>query len=87
MTRRRLPPSAHEVMLADAKTRGDKFPAWQKDPLGETLRAIEGIPKDKVFVDGYANFQRDMVYGDKPDFSTAMGTLNTLAGHLKKIAT
>jgi predicted nucleotidyltransferase component of viral defense system len=75
---------AHEVMLADAKTRGDKFPAWQKDPLGETLRAIEGIPKDKVFNDGYANFCRDMVYGDKPDFSAAMRTLNTIAGHLKK---
>jgi predicted nucleotidyltransferase component of viral defense system len=77
---------AHEVMLADAQTRGDKFPAWQNDPLGETLRAIEGIPKDKVFIDGYANFQRDMVYGDKPDFSAAVGTLNTLAGHLKKVA-
>ncbi len=75
---------AHEVMQADAETRGDKFPAWQKDPLGETLRAIEGIAKDKVFAEGYANFQRDMVYGDKPDFNTAMGTLNTLAGHLKK---
>ena len=24
------------------------------------------------------------VYGDKPDFTTAMGTLNTLADHLKK---
>lgn len=76
---------AHEVMLADAKTRGDKFPAWQKDPLGETLRAIEAIPKDKVFTDGYADFQRDMVYGDKPDFTAAMGTLNTLAGHLKHV--
>ena len=76
---------AHEVMLADAKTRGDKFPAWQKDPLGETLRAIEGIPKDKVFVDGYANFQRDMVYGDKPDFNTAMESLNTLRDHLGKL--
>lgn len=76
---------AHEVMLADAATRGDSFPAWKNDPLGETLRAIEGIPNDKVFVDGFANFQRDMVYGDKPDFSVAMGTLNTLADHLKKV--
>jgi hypothetical protein len=72
-------------MLADAATRGDSFPAWKKDPLVETLRAVEGIPKDKVFVDGYATFQRDMVYGDKPDFNTAMGTLNTLADHLKKV--
>jgi hypothetical protein len=24
-------------------------------------------------------------YGDNPDFSTAMGTLNTVAGHFKKV--
>ena len=76
---------AHDVMKEDAATRGDRFPAWQKDPLGETLRAIEAIPKDKVFVEGYANFQRDMVYGDKLDFTTAMGTLNALADHLKSV--
>jgi Nucleotidyl transferase AbiEii toxin, Type IV TA system len=75
---------ALDVMKADAATRGDKFPAWQNDPLGETLRAIEGIPKDKVFVDGYANFLRDMVYGDGPDFSTAMESLKTLGDNLKK---
>ena len=76
---------AHEVMLADAATRGDSFPAWKKDPLGETLRAVEGLPKDKVFLDGYATFQRDMVYAEKPDFAAAMGTLNKLADHLKKV--
>jgi predicted nucleotidyltransferase component of viral defense system len=76
---------AHEVMKADAETRGDRFPAWKKDPLGETLRAIEGIPKDKVFIDGYATFQRDMVYGDKPDLTAAMGSLNALADHLNKL--
>jgi predicted nucleotidyltransferase component of viral defense system len=75
---------ALDVMRADAATRGDKFPAWQNDPLGETLRAIEDIPKDKVFVDGYANFLRDMVYGDGPDFNTAMGSLKTLGACLKK---
>lgn len=57
---------AHEVMLADAQTRGDRFPAWRKDPLGETIRAIEGIPKDKVFVEGHANFQRDMSMATSP---------------------
>jgi predicted nucleotidyltransferase component of viral defense system len=76
---------AHEVMKADAETRGDRFPAWKKDPLGETLRAVEGIPKDKVFVDGYSDFQRDMVYGDKPDFATAMESLVALADQLKKL--
>ncbi|MBB4397936.1 nucleotidyl transferase AbiEii/AbiGii toxin family protein [Bradyrhizobium sp. ERR14] len=43
---------ALEAMKADAETRGDRFPAWKKDPLGETLRAIKGIPNDPVFVEG-----------------------------------
>jgi hypothetical protein len=64
---------------------GDKFSAWQKDPLGETLRALEGIPKDKVFIDEYADFQRDLVYGEKPDFAAAMESLNALADQLKKM--
>ncbi|GAA3844304.1 nucleotidyl transferase AbiEii/AbiGii toxin family protein [[Pseudomonas] carboxydohydrogena] len=76
---------AREVMKDDAATRGKSFPAYRKDPLAETLRAIEGIPKDKVFIDGYATFQRDMVYGDKPDFATAMISLDALADHLKKL--
>ena len=75
---------AVDVMKVDAATRGDKFPAWQNDPLGETLRAIDGIPNDKVFVDGYANFVRDMVYGDGPDFNTAIGSLKTLGDHLRR---
>ena len=53
--------------------------------FGETLRALEGIPKDKVFVDGYAYFQRDLVYGEKPDFAAAMESLNALADQLKKL--
>jgi predicted nucleotidyltransferase component of viral defense system len=76
---------AFEVMKADAEARGDRFPAWKKDPLGETLRAIEGISNDPVFVEGYANFQRDMVYGDRPDFATAMGSVNALANYLRKL--
>jgi hypothetical protein len=78
---------AHEVMQADVATRGAKFPAWQNDPLGETLRAIEGMGKDKEFADGYANFVRDMVYGDAPDFQTAMASVNTLKDQLTKIPT
>ncbi|MCP3473813.1 DNA sulfur modification protein DndB [Bradyrhizobium sp. CCGUVB1N3] len=76
---------AREVMKDDAATRGKSFPAYQKDPLAEALRVIEGIPKDKVFVEGYANFQRDMVYGDKPDLTTAMTSLNALADQLRKL--
>lgn len=74
----------HEVLLAETENRGDRFPAWKKDPIGETLRAVEGIPMDKVFVAGYGSFLQNMVYGDKPDLATAMGTVQALAGLLKK---
>jgi len=75
---------AVDVMKADAATRGDRFPKWQNDPLGETIRAIDGIAGDKVFATGYANFLRDMVYGEAPDFRSAMESLKTLGHHLKK---
>jgi predicted nucleotidyltransferase component of viral defense system len=75
---------AREVMLDDAKTRGRDFPAYAADPLAESLKAINGIAADGDFVKNYATFCRDMVYGDAPDFATAMGTLNGLAEHLEK---
>lgn len=31
------------IMQEDAETRGNLFPAYQQDPLRETLRAVEGI--------------------------------------------
>lgn len=70
---------AAEIMVADAELRGEKFPAYQKDPVGETVKAIEGLAADAEYAAGYATFQRDMVYGDAPDFATAIGTLKVIA--------
>jgi hypothetical protein len=58
-------------MHDDAKTRGRDFPAYAADPLAETLKAIDGIAAGAEFAKNYATFQRDMVYGDGPDFATA----------------
>ena len=75
---------AREIMLADADLRGKDFPAYEADPLGETLKVVEGIAADPEFRNDYANFCRDMVYDDDvPDFDTAVGTLKMLAQHLK----
>ena len=76
---------AREVMIHDAATRGRDFPAYQKDPLAETINAIDRIAADEHFSNNYAAFTRDMVYGAAPDFATAMGTLKGLAGHLAKL--
>ena len=76
---------ASEIMVADAALRGKDFPAYGVDPIAETLKAVEGIAAAAAYRTAYANFCRDMIYGDDaPDFDTAVGTLATLAQHLKQ---
>lgn len=75
---------AREIMIDDAKTYGRDFPAYEADPLAETLKAIDGIGADDAFASNYATFCRDMVHGHAPDFETAVATLQTLAEHLGK---
>jgi hypothetical protein len=75
---------ASEIMVVDAELRGEKFPAYRKDPVGETIRAIEGIAADPEYAAAYTNFRRDMVYRPAPDFATAVWTLMGLAEHLRR---
>jgi hypothetical protein len=70
---------AREVMQGDAETRGHEFPAYRNNPLAETLQAVADIAADPTFTAGYATFQRDMVYGERVEFETAIETLKTLA--------
>jgi Nucleotidyl transferase AbiEii toxin, Type IV TA system len=42
----------------------------------------EGVAADADFASDYANFRRDLVYGEAPDFETAIATLKKLAAHL-----
>lgn len=78
---------AREIMLADASARARDFPAYQADPVNETLKAIEGIAASAEAAADYANFSRDMVYGDVVDFETAVATLKDLAKHLRESLT
>ncbi len=74
---------AREITIDDARTYGRDFPAYQVDPLAETLKAIDGIATDKAFAENYASFCRDMVYGEVPEFAIAMETLKNLVQYLK----
>jgi predicted nucleotidyltransferase component of viral defense system len=74
---------AREIMLADAETYGDGFPAYRSDPLAATLLAVEGIAADASFTGEYDTFRRDMVYGEAPDFETAIATLKAMGEMLK----
>ena len=74
---------ARTIMLADAKAYGHQFPAYGENPIAETLRAVEGLAKDPHFANRYAAFRRDMVYGESPEFETALATITALAGRLE----
>jgi hypothetical protein len=74
---------ARDIMVDEAQNRAEDFPAYQASPLAETVKAIEGIAADAAFAKGYEDFCRDMVYGEKPDFETAITTLKLLGKHLE----
>jgi hypothetical protein len=46
------------------------------------LRAIAGLADDDRFANAYAAFLRDMVYGEAPDFRTALAAVSALADRL-----
>ena len=73
---------ARQIILDDVKAYGHQFPAYRDDPIAETLRAVEGLSTDSRFATAYAVFLRDMVYGEAPDFETALHTIKMLAKSL-----
>lgn len=74
---------AREIMLADVEAYGHQFPAYRDNPVAETLRAVAGLADDERFAAAYATFLRDMVYGEAPDFRTALATVAALAESLR----
>jgi hypothetical protein len=73
-----------EIMLADVEAYGHQFPAYRENPVAETLRAVGGLATDDRFATHYAEFVQGMVYGDAPDFATALATVAALADGLRE---
>jgi hypothetical protein len=71
-------------MRADVEAYGHQFPAYRGNPVAETLRAVGELASDDRFAADYATFLRDMVYGEAPDFETALGTVSGLADRLRE---
>jgi hypothetical protein len=74
---------AREIMRADIEACGHQFPAYRENPVAETLRAVDRLATDDRAASHYTDFLRDMVYGETPDFRTAVATVSALADHLK----
>ena len=66
-------------MPHDAEVFGNQFPAYRVNPLAETLRAIQVLEADRSYAQRYAEFRRDMVYGDTVEYAACIGTLSELA--------
>ncbi len=75
---------AREIIRADVEAYGHQFPAYRENPVRETLRAVDGLATDDRFASHYAAFLRDMVYGEAPDFKTALATVSALADGLRE---
>jgi hypothetical protein len=66
-------------MPHDAEAFGNQFPAYRAHPMAETLRAIEALESDPGYARRYAEFRRDMVYGDAVEYAACLSTLSELA--------
>lgn len=75
---------AREIIGADVEAYGHQFPAYRENPIRETLRAVEGLASEARFAEAYKAFLRDMVYGDAPDFKTALASVALLADLLRE---
>ena len=70
---------AQTIMLSDVKAYGHQFPAYRSNPISETIKAVAGLKGDPEFAKRYGAFLRDMVYGERPEFETALFTIAGLA--------
>jgi hypothetical protein len=73
-----------QTMKAEAESRADDYPAYRADPRAETLRAFDLMCKDKKFAEGYAMLLDEMVYGEKPEFTSAFEKVRKFAELVRK---
>ncbi len=70
---------ARQIAEADAQQFGHQYPAYASDISGETRKALYALRTDPLHSERYAGFLADMVYGERPSFDEALGTVETLA--------
>jgi len=75
---------AREIMRADVEAYAHQFPAYRENPIAETLWAVGWLATDDRFASHYAAFLRYMVYGEAPDYKTALATVSALAEGLRE---
>ena len=71
-------------LLASSATEPPAGQDPDSDHLQDTLRAFELMSKDEKFAEDYAKLLGDMVYGEKPEFSSAFEKLQRFAERIRE---
>jgi hypothetical protein len=70
---------ARDIAAADALEFRNQYPAYAVDIAGETRKALDALRTDPLHRRRYDDFVSAMVYGERPEFSEAFGTVTGLA--------
>ena len=70
---------AHNVAAADAAEFRNQYPAYAADIAQETQKAITALTSNPIHRNRYDSFITAMVYGEKPAFVEALGTVQAFA--------
>jgi len=70
------------LLKSDAEAFGNQFPAYRENPGAATRVAIEALTADRAHENRFSAFQRDMVYGERAEFTAAMRELHALLAHI-----
>ncbi len=74
---------ARDIVKQDAEVFGNQFPAYRENPAAETRCAVDVLAGDPRYEQRYAEFLRDMVYGERPAYGDAMQTTLAIAKGLE----
>jgi len=70
---------ARAIAETDAQEFANQYPAYAADIAGETEKALEALRTDPLHRRRYDDFMAGMVYGERPEFDSALGTVVGLA--------
>jgi len=69
---------AREISINDAEEFKNQYPAYASDSTGETRKSITALENDPIYRERYTSFLVSMVYGERPDYDAAFGTIKEL---------
>ena len=75
---------ATEIATADAIEFRNQYPAYAADIAGETQKALDALRTDSKHRRRYDDFMSAMVYGERPEFNDAIGTVTAFTDRVSQ---